>query len=248
MSGANYSKQTRSGGQGSAALWNILSLLMVLGALCLGVYFGLIYLMPQTGLNPFPRPTDLVIAVLPSPTATSLNQLPPTWTPTATILPTETATPRPSSTPEFTATAFILPTWTNTPTPTATTPPRYELRDGEPDYMDASKVVDNRSCDWMGVGGRVLGADGDGVDGLKVVLGGEYESKAINKSATTGSAEDYGTGGFEIQIADGPNNSKETLYVQLFDKAGNALSDRFYFRTYDDCGRNLIRFTFILEQ
>lgn len=100
----------------------------------------------------------------------------------------------------------------------------------------------------MGVGGNIVNLDGEPVQGLTVVLGGEFEGKTLRSSTTSGSATAYGEGGFELFIDDDPGPSKDTVYVQLRDSSGVALSDQYYFRTYDDCRRNLIRIDFVQSQ
>lgn len=99
----------------------------------------------------------------------------------------------------------------------------------------------------MGVGGQVLDDAGNPVDGITVFLGGKYEGKAIQLTTTTVAGTPYGDGGFEITLADDPNSTKETLYLQLFSSNGVAVSKQYYFRTYDSCQKNLILFNFSQE-
>jgi hypothetical protein len=235
-------------GRASATIWNILTLFVLVGAVAAVSVFILIFINPQSSLNPFPPAPVPAALVIPSPTPTSIhNVLPPTWTPTVTSEPTATVTPGPSSTPTITSTLYVIPSPTITLTPTATQVPQYALLGGV--VYRRSEPINGRDCDeWMGVGGNVIDLDGNPVQGLTVILGGEYENKTINKSTLTGAAPAYGEGGYEFTIADEPNNSKETLYVQLFTSDGKPSSERVFFRTYDECASNLIQIDFQLEE
>lgn len=243
----NSQTGTRQPRQQSSLLWNLLTILVLLAAVVLLSISALIFADPQSSLNPFPPPTLPVALFFPTNTPPSLNVLPPTWTPTPTSEPTMTFTPVPTHTPSTTPTLLVLPSPTDTPTPTATRPPRFNLSGGV-NHMRVGLVVSGRGCAWMGVGGNVVDLEGNPVVGLTVLLGGEYEGKAINKTTRTGTASAYGAGGYEINMADDPNSSKETLYVQILSANGTALSDQFFFRTYDDCNRNLIRMNFTQTQ
>ena len=239
---AGSSQGRRSSGSGTGVLWNLLTILVLVGAVCLLSYFVMIFVNPQSGLNPFPPPTVPVILELPTATPTSHNELPPTWTPTLTSEPTATFTPRPTNTPTTTPTRLVLPSATITPPPTATEPPEYVLSGGV--SYEKALATNGQGCDWMGVGGNVTDTDGNPVQGITVVLGGEYETKPIHQSAISGTNLDYGEGGWEFTIADEPNPSKETMYIELFAPGGTSVSRQYYFRTYDDCQQNLIRMNF----
>lgn len=230
-------------------LWNILTIVFLLGITCIIGVVLLLFINPNAAINPFPPPTKPVALVLPTATPTPLNQLPPTWTPTLTPPPTSTFTPSPTrtpSTPTPTSTRFVLPTWTPSPTNTPTPIPSYNLNGGAPSWVESS-TVNGHGCDWMGVGGQVLDDAGNPVDGITVFLGGKYEGKAIQLTTTTVAGTPYGDGGFEITLADDPNSTKETLYLQLFSSNGVAVSKQYYFRTYDSCQKNLILFNFSQE-
>ncbi|GAB4528868.1 MAG: hypothetical protein Fur0018_15150 [Anaerolineales bacterium] len=231
-------------------LWNILTILFLLGTVCVLGTVLVIFVNPNAALNPFPKPTVPVALSLPTETPTPRNQLPPTWTPTQTQPPTPTSTPSPSRTPAAptsTPTRFVLPSWTPSPTNTATPRPSYTLSGGAPTWVEAKTVNPARGCDWMGVGGQVLATTGEPVNGLTVFLGGKYEGKTLQLTTTTAAGSPYGDGGFEITIASEPNSTKETLYLQLFGADGVAVSKQYYFRTYDSCTQNLILFKFNQE-
>ena len=86
------------------SIWDILSVLVLTSAAVVIVVVLLIFVNPNSSINPFQPPALPPTIMIPSPTAT-LVSLPPTWTP----LPIISATPRPSSTPIPSATPFKLP-------------------------------------------------------------------------------------------------------------------------------------------
>ncbi len=105
---------------------NILSGMFVFLTLLFIIFFLIVFINPQSGLNPMPQATLPEVLVLPTQTAT-YKQLPPTWTSTlenssaiATISPDSDNTLQPSSTSLPTSTSFYLSTRTNTPTLTST--------------------------------------------------------------------------------------------------------------------------------
>lgn len=233
----------------SGVLWNLLTVLVLVGAVCVISYFLMIFVNPQSALNPFPPPTVPPMLVLPTASPTSPNVLPATWTPAPTLEPTLTFTPAPSSTSTSTATQLVLPTPlppTDTPTPTATLPPEFLLSGGV--RHQRSTAVNGLPCTWMGVGGNIVDLDGNPVQGLTVLLGGTYETKVIDKTVISGTAPVFGEGGYEMQIADDPGRSNNTMYVQLFTSAGLPVSPQYFFVTYDECERNLIRLDFAQSQ
>lgn len=246
---ARTSNRSARGNPIVALLWNSLTLMTLLAIVCVGGYYTMIFLNPQSGFNPFPprTPEPIEVISLPSPTVTTINQLPPTWTPTLTSEPTATWTPRPTDTPGPTNTLVILPTRTNTPTPTNTPVPSFILVNGAPVYTTAGSVVSGRTCAWFGIGGTVLDATGAAANGLRVVLSGELEGGEINRSVNTGTVEVYGPGGFEFYLADDPLASSG-MYVQLIGPDGKTYSPRINLPTYDDCARNLVRLDFVQQQ
>lgn len=110
------------------SLWNLLTVVLLLGTCCLLGVFGSLLLNPAAAYNPFPPPAAITAIVLPSDTPT-LVRLPATWTPTVgalPLLPAQSETPapvdvqgglpglRPSSTVVPTNTPVLLPTATAT--------------------------------------------------------------------------------------------------------------------------------------
>ncbi len=147
---------------GSAGLFNILSVIMLMATACLAGFYAIVGLNIY---NPFPPPPAFSLAQLPTSTTTPTPGIPtwtPTYTPTATPTsePTSTYTPRPSPTP------LVFPTATPTPTPTpratrAPWPFTCEVQYRRPEY-------DN----WSGVAGHVQDLDGNPLPGYFVKVEG----------------------------------------------------------------------------
>lgn len=149
---------------GSAGIFNFLTVVMLAATLCLVGFYGMIGI----GIyNPFPPPTPIPTVQLP--TATPSPRAIPTWTPTPT--PTITPTPLPTKTPTPTATPtpVVLPTFTPTPvTPTPTPrvtrapwPFTCEVQLRRPEYDH-----------WSGVAGHVQDLDGNPLPGYYVWIEG----------------------------------------------------------------------------
>jgi hypothetical protein len=234
---------------GSALIWNILTIVMLLGTVCLCLGFLMIFVNPYSALNPLPPPTKLPSLILPSatptntPTRTPLIVLPPTWTPKPTDLPTETSTPMPSPTPQPSSTPIGLATATAT---REVTPGgfAFEVQAGTP-KATSNLFHTDLGCNWMGIGGQALDLRGSPITGLVIQLGGVLEGKLYETKLTvTGTATDFGPGGYEFQIADKPIASTSTLWLQLLDQAGLPLSDKITFDTFADCEKALIYLNF----
>lgn len=69
-------------------VWNILTIVVLVMALCVGILFLTVFINPSVGINPFPPPTMPVLIALDTSTPTPRQVLPPTWTPTAPPSPT----------------------------------------------------------------------------------------------------------------------------------------------------------------
>lgn len=241
----------------SGCLWNVLAVLMLILTIIAAGYIGLIFLNPESSLNPFPprsaRPTVTLIPTLniSGPTPTIRNQLPPTWTPTSSPEPTqpvvEAATPTasrtpisgPSATPEPTFTAAIP---TKTPTPGKFP---YIIQEGSPTYL-SNLFHPELGCAWMGVGGQALDRRGSPVISLVVQIGGTLNGSPFDTQLSlTGVAKEYGPGGYEIQIFGAPLETTQELYIQLLDPGtGTQLSEKVYFNTKNSCTENLILINF----
>ena len=107
------------------SIWNLLTILLLIGTFGMVVVFGAVFILPNqllpVGMRPINVPPTLVL-----PTATETPfQFPPTWTKVP-PLPTETNTPLPTDTPTLTITPtptntiYVTPSTTLTPSKTMT--------------------------------------------------------------------------------------------------------------------------------
>lgn len=225
----------------SSLIINVLTVLLLIGTLCVaGVVLALL-VNPTSSINPFPPSTLPPLMSTPTITPTPHIIMPPTWTPTT--------PPEPTSTPTETAVPTETPMVEITPSPESQTVPTesggmpYVLQEGDPVAIPNIGHQD-AGCNWMGVAGQATGLNGAPVVGLFVQLSGTLEGNPEDQLGMTGTATQYGQGGYEFFLGDTPIASKDTLSVQLFDQAMLPLSDKVYFETYADCQRNLIFINF----
>lgn len=219
----------------SGLIWNLMTGIVLFGALLVGLVTLMIFVNPQTSINPFPPATLPAVAIFPTITPTVRSILPPTWTPTPTQEPSPTSTPRPSSTPLITDTPVVSPQETIDPNGLA-----FIVQQGNPVAISSAAFRPDQGCNWMGVAGQALDISNAPVQWLIIQLGGRLDGKTVEALTMTGTATQYGQGGFEFTLADKPVASNKTLWVQLLDQAGLPLSDKIYFETVEDCEKNLI--------
>jgi hypothetical protein len=232
-------------------IWNILTVIALLGVCCLAYYVLTVFLNPYSALNPFPPAAEPTRYATDTPTITMI-QPDSTWTGTPTIELTSTRTKAPTWTllPEMiTPSKTEIPTETETPTitptagtPTVTATPMPAV--AEVKYETSTTIHPDLACNWMGVGGKVIKASGDVLQFQTIQLGGTLDGQTISRMTLSGNAPAYGTSGFEFVLSDHPLASSQTLWIQLFDNNGKPLTDKIYFDTYDDCQQNLVRITF----
>jgi len=77
------------------------------------------------------------------------------------------------------------------------------------------------------------------VTGLMVKISGILEGRQILHYVYTGSSQHFGSGGYDLQLADHPVSSF-SLKIQLLDAAGASLSRPFFLHTWDTCQQNLL--------
>jgi hypothetical protein len=242
MGDYDYLEETQSQGNISAIIFNALSVVFLIGALCLAGYFLQIFINPQSSLNLFPPPTLPAVLEFPTITPTPREVLPPTWTPGPTASPTPTSTPRPTATLPASPTPFSIlsPTSTLTESQTTSGTP-FVVSQGSPTAISSVTFHPEEGCNWMSVAGQVLDMSGAPIStGVIIQLGGVLQGQYIEKTSLTGVAPQYGQAGYEIFLADEPVATTRTLWVQLLDQAGLPLSQKVYFDTYSDCEKNLI--------
>jgi len=223
------------------AIWNVLTIIVLLVTLCVGAIIIFIFFNPSTPLNLYPPPTEIPLPGPPTATNAPLFTLEPSWTPTI-VISTLTPTPRPTNTPLVTATLFGLPTVITT-TPGATLTPggfAFAVMPGSPSAIPGTSFHPDLGCEWIGVAGQVLGMNGEPIRFQIVHLGGRVENTPVDALMATGMAPAYGPAGFEFIIADRLVGTTDTLWIQLEDVQGLPMSDRIFFDTFADCNQNLI--------
>jgi len=223
--------------------WDTLSVFLLIGTLLTLVLVFIIFQNPQTPINPYPPATPVSVLVIPTrtPTPTETVSLPHTWTPTPSLTPSTTLTPLPP-----TASATPPPTQTGTPQPpTATVPAslyKYQPR-GEPNYLSGTVIHPDEGCKiW--VAGQAFDMKASPVIGITVQMGGELNGKNIYLLSLTGTALQYGPGGYEFVLSETAANSKGSVWVQLLDQELKPLSARVFIDTFDSCDKNLILVNF----
>jgi hypothetical protein len=230
----------------SARVWNILTVIILVALLCVLSYIALIFLDPNSSLNPFPPPTLNPALYTLTPTVTPKFTLVPSWTPTN--LPvTLTETPIPSNTPvpsETPVPANLVVENAITVEPAMAQASKnyaFVLQQGSPSAIAGADFHLTSGCDWSGVAGQAVSMNGEAVRGLFVELGGSIpDGESVDNLVMTGLAPQYGQGGFEVTLANKLVASTGTLWIQLLDQQNLPLSDRIYFDTYDDCQKNLV--------
>ena len=217
-------------------IWDMLSILVLIITACLVGYFALIFFNPDSAMN-FLRPGAISGPQGPTLTQTAL-QLESTWTPSPTLEMTPTNTPRPTFTPFSTNTPFSLVPPTKTPKPTST--PKAPFAAASITQQDSTLYHPDQACNWAGIGGAVLDANNSPVIGMVVVLRGSLDGKLIEQQTVSGINKEYGPSGFEFVIGTAPIKTDKTLYIQLVDQSSIPLSDKIYFNTSSECGKNLV--------
>jgi hypothetical protein len=224
--------------------WDILSIGVLLMTACIGLYYLLVFLNPNTSINPF---TPSRFNLVPTTTITPIV-MPATWTPSATPYIPDTDTPLPTFTPIFTPTPFSLATATNTPKPSATLKPSATPKApyfAKVEYIASSKYRPEFGCNWLGVAGIVLDKNNAHHIYVQVLLVGTLDGKPINNITVSGtSPQYYGASGFEFQLGSTPLDSTKMLYLQLRDQGGVPLSENVYINTYSSCNKNMVFVTF----
>ncbi len=220
------------------SLWNILTLVMLLGTLCACGYFFILFRDPYSQLNFFP-PDPPTASPIP-PTLTFIA-FPATWTPTVTIQPSPSDTRRPTITLEPSNTAFSLATPTSEHTPTITPKPTGVPYGASISYPDIATFRPEVGCTKLLVAGRVMDAKNEPVIGAIVKMGGSLPEKSFAPpiQVLSGLNDIYGHSGFEFDPGMAPVESKGTLWVQLFSQSNQALSTPIFVTTYKDCKKNL---------
>jgi hypothetical protein len=223
-------------------LWNVLSIAMVAAMVIAGIIFLVVFVNPESAMNPFP-PVKLPEAII-LPTETPARPtFPATWTATAALM-TETVAPPATEVPVVSATPVendgITPTVTRKPNSSA-----YAFTvQTDPSPISSVLYRPEWGCDWLGLAGNAVDLQNSPVTGIRVQVGGFLGANSIDYLSLTGTALQYGRAGYEFTLAEKPAASYGTLWVQLLDQSDLPLSDKIYFNTFDSCDQNLIIINF----
>ncbi len=221
-------------------VWNILTMLVGVALLCVLSYYALIFLNPNSSLNPFPPPTINPALYTPTASVTPRYTLVPSWTPTKPA-PVVTETQAPTVTPIPPTAIVENPTVIPQGIALAANEYAFVVQQGSPSAIAASQFHQSGGCDWTGVAGQATSLNGEAVRGLFVQLGGTlHGDEQVQNLVMTGLAPQYGQGGFEITLANQLIASTGSVWIQLLDQQNLPLSERVYFDTYGDCEKNLI--------
>lgn len=225
-------------------IWDVLSGILVVASLVVALVFLILFINPQSGINPLPPTTVPPPIVTHTPSPTPKQVLPPTWT----SGPSPTQEPSPT---ELQASETPIP-----PTPTTESQEEstqgtssevsFEVTGDSPTYTE-NFVHPEDGCQWLGVAGQVFDENGEPVDSILVESGGFLNDQEVSFLTLTGMADGYGGGGYEIELADQPIASENSVWIQLLDQTNLPFSDKVYFNTSDSCEQNLVLIDFQQE-
>ena len=208
-------KQKAASQRAPLELWDRLSILVLVITACIGLYFLLIFVNPNSSINLFPpAPHGPVTSTF---SATPL-QPSATWTASPIVEVTPTKTPGSASAPEVPFSASSVTAVRSTFIP--------HLQD--------------LGCGWFGVGGTVEDVNNSPIVGIVVRLTGTLSGNHIELTTLSGVSPDYGKAGYEFVLGNVPVASNKEMYVQLLDEAGLPLSEKVFLVTSTDCEKNLI--------
>lgn len=216
-------------------------LVMIVGIFLSGCVFI------QEFINPRPSPT-LAIEMTATLTPTSV----PNLTFRATSVPN---TPlRTLPTPSTTRVVAIAPVETLVPTITTTgeaaepqtvlDTSHYVRQSGSPRWLPNFSQPE-LGCDFLGVAGQVFGPQGAPEKMLIIEAGGTLGGSDVFALSLTGNDSVYGPGGYELFLSDQLVSSNDSVWIQVLNLEGQALSQKTYIDTFSDCQRNLVLVNFV---
>ena len=165
-------------------IWNILTIVILIAIVCIISAFFMIYVNPNSFLNPFPPPTLNPIYATATATTAPRFTLVPSWTPTNVVLPA-TETPAPTHTPLVTTSMVDNPTMI--PLAAANNQYAFAVQQGSPAAIDAVQFHPDTDCRWSGVAGQAISLNGEAVKGLFVQLGGSLPGvESVDNLTMTG--------------------------------------------------------------
>lgn len=162
-----------------------------------------------------------------------------------------------AETPDAAPNPFPQPTEITPPTPTPAEPvpapleptpvpiidATFTLQEGGPFYLPNFNHPDD-GCNWLGVAGQIFDQDGNELIDLNIIAGSTAKENGDTQQATSGSSLAYGLGGYEIILANQPEDTAGTYWVQVLNQNGEPLSERVFFDTVNDCEHNLVLVNF----
>lgn len=186
-----------------------------------------------------PTATPVPPSATPTQTTVAPTNAPTSATTAATTAVAATATRTPTS-PAATATAASTAV-AATATPTAQSF-AFAIQSGTP--VQIQNFANSSGCSWQGIAGQVFDLDGAPLKNVVVKAGGTWNGASVSVLAMTGLSTGYGEGGYELVLGSSAVNSANTVWVQLFDLAGNSLSQKVTISTSSDCTKNLVLLNF----
>jgi hypothetical protein len=120
----------------------------------------------------------------------------------------------------------------------------YRLQAGTPRAL-ANFIQPEAGCNWMGVGGQAFNFHGQPVTSLVVEVGGKLAGADVFHLELTGNQTNLGPGGYLITLSNRPIASSGSLWILLYDLAGQPLSNKIYFSTAQGCDSNFILINFV---
>lgn len=165
-----------------------------------------------------------------------------TPTVTATLLTGSPSTATATQSPGLTPTITPAPTFTVTITSTSEPLP-FQLNK-DPEVFSSALLRPELGCEWLVVAGQVWDLTGEEIPRLTLHLFGELAGYTIDQYMISGSAPVYGESGYEFALENMVVDSEDSLYIQLEDTNGLALSHPYAIETFADCQKNLILVNF----
>ena len=165
-------------------------------------------------------------------------------TPTATpVEPTATQVVAESNPTSIVNAYPALPYSIHLPVISVSIPYPYQIQPGTPTLIQNFAHA-YAACSWLSVAGQVIDSSGTPVKNLVVSIKGTLNGNLVDLLGLTGLADEYGPGGYEIQLGTQPVASTGTLTIQVLDLDGNALTAAILFDTTAECSQNVILINF----
>ena len=190
--------------------------------------------------SPQPAPTgEIERAVTLTP-----SSVPDTPAPKTTLTTPAPSTTRVLATAPFELTPATTLTGQSVQPQTALETSRYVLQSGSPRWLPNFSHPD-MGCNFLGVAGQVFDPQGTPEKMLIIEAGGTLAGNDVFALSLTGNDSNYGPGGYELILSDQLVPSSDSVWIQVFNLQGQALSEKTYLDTFSDCQRNLVLINFV---